>query len=127
MYSGDASQTSTAPSPDREPERKGSPRPSDPLFATVLSILRERVKKPVFDSWFARLSFVELDDDVIRIGTPNVFVKEWIEKDQSLRDKLSIALCEAYAMTKDVKILPDAYSFTAVYLNDLVWSDYRGK
>ena len=37
------------------------------------------------------------------------------------------SLPTAYAMTKDVKILPDANSYTAVYINDLVWSDYEGK
>ncbi len=37
------------------------------------------------------------------------------------------SLPTAYAMSKDVKIVPDAYSYTAVYINDLVWSDYSGK
>jgi hypothetical protein len=37
------------------------------------------------------------------------------------------SLPTAYAMTKDVKIMPDAFSFAGVYLNDLVWSDYKGK
>ena len=37
------------------------------------------------------------------------------------------SLPTAYAMSKDVKIMPDAFSYTAVYVNDLVWSDYTGK
>ena len=37
------------------------------------------------------------------------------------------SLPTAYAMSKDVKIMPDAFSFSAVYLNDVVWSDYKGK
>ncbi len=37
------------------------------------------------------------------------------------------SLPTAYAMSKDVKIMPDAFSYASVYLNDLVWSDYTGK
>ena len=37
------------------------------------------------------------------------------------------SLPTAYVMTEDVKIIPDANSYTAVYINDLVWSDYEGK
>ena len=37
------------------------------------------------------------------------------------------SLPTAYATTKDVKIMPDVFSYTAVYLNDLVWADYKGK
>ena len=33
----------------------------------------------------------------------------------------------AYAMTKDVKIVKNRYSATAVYINDLVWDDYKGQ
>jgi peptide/nickel transport system substrate-binding protein len=33
----------------------------------------------------------------------------------------------AYAMTKDVKIMKNRYSATAVYINDLVWDDYKGE
>ena len=37
------------------------------------------------------------------------------------------SLPTSYAMTKDVKILPDSVSYSGVYLNDLVWDDYQGK
>ncbi len=37
------------------------------------------------------------------------------------------SLPTAYAMTKEVKIMPDAISYSGVYLNDLVWDDYKGK
>jgi peptide/nickel transport system substrate-binding protein len=37
------------------------------------------------------------------------------------------SLPTAYAMTKDVKVMPDAFSYAGVYLNDVVWSDYTGK
>ena len=37
------------------------------------------------------------------------------------------SLPTAYAMSKDVDIAPDVFSYTAVYLNDLVWADYKGK
>ena len=37
------------------------------------------------------------------------------------------SLPTAYATTKDVKIMPDAFSYAGVYLNDVVWADYKGK
>ena len=37
------------------------------------------------------------------------------------------SLPTAYAMSKDVTIAPDVFSYSAVYLNDLVWADYKGK
>jgi peptide/nickel transport system substrate-binding protein len=37
------------------------------------------------------------------------------------------SLPTAYAMSKDVDIAPDAFSYSAVYLNDLVWAGYKGK
>ena len=37
------------------------------------------------------------------------------------------SLPTAYAMSKDVAIAPDVFSYTAVYLNDLVWAGYKGK
>ena len=37
------------------------------------------------------------------------------------------SLPTSYAMTKDVKILPDSVYYSGVYLNDLVWDDYQSK
>ena len=37
------------------------------------------------------------------------------------------SLPTAYATSKDVDIAPDVFSYTAVYLNDLVWAGYKGK
>jgi hypothetical protein len=37
------------------------------------------------------------------------------------------SLPTAYAMSNDVKIVSDAFSYASVYFNDLVWSDYAGK
>ncbi len=37
------------------------------------------------------------------------------------------SLPTAYAMSKDVDIAPDVFSYTAVYMNDLVWAGYKGK
>jgi hypothetical protein len=37
------------------------------------------------------------------------------------------SLPTAYAMSKDVDIAPDVFSYSAVYLNDLVWAGYKGK
>ena len=56
-----------------------SPIETADRFALVLEQVRSGTKKPIFDTWFRKLEFLELDDEVIRIGTPNKFVKKWIE------------------------------------------------
>ena len=50
-----------------------------PLFTHALDLIQQETKKPIFDTWFRNLEVLEVSDDVIRIGTPNKFVKEWIE------------------------------------------------
>jgi chromosomal replication initiator protein len=67
----------------------------EPLFQQTLSLVREQTKKPIFETWFRNLELVEIADDVIRIGTPNKFVKEWIESSDLLHT-LAAAVRDAF-------------------------------
>lgn len=67
----------------------------EPLFAQALAWIKSQTKKPIFETWFRNLELLEIDDDVIRIGTPNKFVKEWIESSDLLHT-LAHAVREAY-------------------------------
>jgi len=67
----------------------------DPQFLALLEIIQQRTKRPIYETWFKNLEFVELDDDVLKIGTPNQFVKKWIE-DSELLHTLAEAIEEAY-------------------------------
>ena len=63
-------------------------------FQRALETIQERTKRPIYDTWFRNLELVELQDDVIRIGTPNQFVKKWIEESDlihTLAESLEIA------------------------------------
>jgi chromosomal replication initiator protein len=62
----------------------------DPRFVRVLDHIQARTKKPIFDTWFRNLELVSVDEDVVRIGTPNQFVKKWIEDSDLMH-----TLCEA--------------------------------
>ena len=67
----------------------------DPQFSTLLEIIQQRTKRPIYETWFKNLEFVELEEDVLKIGTPNQFVKKWIE-DSELLHTLAEAIEEAY-------------------------------
>lgn len=58
--------------------------------------IQSKIKRPIFDTWFRNLQFLGVDTDVIRIGTPNKFVKEWIDG-SDLIHTLAAAVREAYS------------------------------
>lgn len=68
---------------------------SDSPFLAALELIRERTKKPVYETWFRNLELLSIDEDVIRIGTPNQFVKDWIESSE-LVHTLAASLRETY-------------------------------
>jgi peptide/nickel transport system substrate-binding protein len=54
--------------------------------------------------------------------------KQMVDRVNTMNYILPVAsLPTAYAMTKEVKVMPDAFSFAGVYLNDLAWDNYNGK
>ncbi len=74
----------------------------DTRFQRVLEHIQARTKKPIFDTWFRNLELVELDDDVVRIGTPNQFVKKWIEESELMH-----TLCEAVRIGFERSLTPE--------------------
>lgn len=78
------------------------------------------------------------DQDLHRAGQAGVkefdqdkrtaYFREVVDRANRMNYILPISsLPTAYAMSKDVKIVPDAFSYASVYLNDIVWADYTGK
>src|SRR5688500_12537567 len=61
----------------------------------MLEHIQARTKKPIFDTWFRNLELVGVEQDVVRIGTPNQFVKKWIE-DSELMHTLCDAVREGF-------------------------------
>jgi len=64
-------------------------------FTQTLENVQQRTKKPIYETWFRNLELVEITDDIIRIGTPNQFVKKWIEESELIHT-LADAVAEAY-------------------------------
>lgn len=83
-------------------ERVASAITTDPRFQRVLEHIQARTKRPIYDTWFRNLELVGLDDDVIRIGTPNQFVKKWIEESDLMH-----ALCEAVRIGFERSLTPE--------------------
>ncbi|MCW8138935.1 MAG: chromosomal replication initiator protein DnaA [Planctomycetota bacterium] len=76
--------------------------PADPRFQRVLEHVQSRTKKPIYDTWFRNLEFVGVDEDVVRIGTPNPFVKRWIEESDLMH-----TLCEAVRIGFERSLTPE--------------------
>ncbi|MEZ0228646.1 MAG: chromosomal replication initiator protein DnaA [Planctomycetota bacterium] len=76
-------------------EQAASSAPDHARFSQCLDLIKQRTKGPVFETWFQKLELVALDDSVIRIGTLNQFVKQWIEEGELL-PLLEKAVGEAY-------------------------------
>jgi chromosomal replication initiator protein len=68
-------------------------------------MIQERTKKPIFETWFRNLELIEIEDDIIRIGTPNQFVKKWIEESELIHT-LAQTIQESYnrALTPELLI-----------------------
>lgn len=64
-------------------------------FEHALDLVRGQTKKAIFETWFSRLVFIERCEDLVRIGTPNRFVKEWIEESELIH-ALALALKESF-------------------------------
>lgn len=48
------------------------------LWESVLSGIREKISKQIFDTWFQPIKFLSLDGENIHIEVPNKFFKDWI-------------------------------------------------
>jgi chromosomal replication initiator protein len=73
---------------------------SEDLFKQTLEILKGKTRESIFKTWFSKLQYLSHSEDLITIGTPNRFVKEWIEESELIH-VLATAVKEAYgkAMT----------------------------
>jgi chromosomal replication initiator protein len=91
---------SPAPSSSITP---AAPAPAiDARFTRLLEHIQAQTKKPIFDTWFRNLELVGVEDDVVRIGTPNQFVKKWIEESELMH-----TLCEAVRIGFEKNLTPE--------------------
>ncbi|MCO5165800.1 MAG: chromosomal replication initiator protein DnaA [Planctomycetes bacterium] len=75
---------------------------ADPRFQRVLEHVQARTKKPIYDTWFRNLELIGVDEDVVRIGTPNPFVKRWIEESDLMH-----TLCDAVRVGFERNLTPE--------------------
>ena len=50
------------------------------IWKSVLGELEISLSKANFTTWFKNTQIVSVDDDLVVVGVPNVFTKEWLEK-----------------------------------------------
>ena len=49
------------------------------LWSEVLGRVKDDVDDQVFNRWFRPIMPVSLSQDLLRLGVPNEFIKEWIQ------------------------------------------------
>lgn len=64
-------------------------------FEAALATIRGAIKETVYETWFSRLRFLGEDDEVVQVGTPNAFIKEWLEGSDHVL-KLAQAMSETF-------------------------------
>ena len=57
------------------------------LWEKLLGQIREDVGEQKFNLWFRNTSLIGAEDDVLKIGVPNLFIKGWME--ENFRDTVS--------------------------------------
>ena len=76
----------------------------DTHFERTLEMIQQRTKKPIFETWFRNLELIEVQEDIIRIGTPNQFVKKWIEESEQIHT-LAEAIQQSYQRSLTPELL----------------------
>ncbi|MBP2651232.1 MAG: Chromosomal replication initiator protein dnaA [Firmicutes bacterium] len=62
------------------------------VWEQVLKIMEKEIIKPIFDTWIKSTIPLSLTDTTLEIGTPNQFIKDWIEARYSNTFKKTIQL-----------------------------------
>ncbi len=52
---------------------------SENLWEQILADIRSKLNRQRFETWFRRLELLDFGESVLRIGVPNVFLRNWIQ------------------------------------------------
>lgn len=70
-------------------------------WAGVLSIIKQKISKPSFDTWFVKTSAKYLDDDAIVVLSKNEFQSDWLEN--RYKDEIFNAVKEISEKTYEIE------------------------
>ena len=51
---------------------------NDPRWSAVLERVRREINRQQFETWFRKVDLLKMDEDLIEIGVPSLFFKEWL-------------------------------------------------
>jgi hypothetical protein len=71
------------------------------LWAGVLSIIKQKISKPSFDTWFVKTTAKYLDDDAIIVLSKNEFQSDWLEN--RYKDEIFHAVKEITERTYEIE------------------------
>jgi chromosomal replication initiator protein len=93
---------------------------SESEFRAAMELIKSSSKKAIFDTWFSRLELVSVADDIAVIGTPNRFVKEWIEESDLIHG-LANALKSTYGRPMTPSLIITERASTNATLDSSRW------
>jgi chromosomal replication initiator protein len=96
---------------------------SELIWEKTLSILKERLNVPTFKTMFQNTRLLSLGEDSIVVGTPNQFIKEWLET----RHATLIKEAFSEVLGKSVNIRLVITPQTSDYKEEKVTSEKLGK
>ena len=88
------------------------------LWAATLEKLKDRIGAQRFELWFKHTEPIQLGPDLTEIGTPNLFVAEWLQT--HFAAQVASILAEDYGQAPEVKFRTSPRLFKEAYKQQLV-------
>src|SRR5256886_7308336 len=83
--------------------REGEPLNLKQLWTAALGELQVGLSRAQYDTWFKDTQVISEEDDVVLIGVPNAFAREWL--DSKFRPQVRAALQHLLGRTVDVRFV----------------------
>jgi chromosomal replication initiator protein len=100
---------------------------SELIWEKTLSILKERLNVPTFKTMFQNTRLLSLGEDSIVVGTPNQFIKEWLETRHATLIKEAFSEVLGKSVNIRLVITPQTPEYKEDYKEERVTSEELGK
>lgn len=87
---------------------------SEFLWKQILADIRSKLNRQRFETWFRRVTLLGLDESKLRIGVPNVFLRNWLQDYylETLKESVEQVLSQALLIEIEVIDAPETESST---------------
>ncbi|MFH1422612.1 MAG: chromosomal replication initiator protein DnaA [Planctomycetota bacterium] len=84
----------------------------DVIWSQILKAIEQKIGAERFGLWLGKTKFISLNNDVLKIGVPNLFIETWLE--ERLLEPISEAVEEALSQKIRVEFVIDGSLFRSM-------------